>query len=231
MSVQEEEQLDAIARLHEEKLELEHGGYLLNKPGDTEAEALTTVACHAFLFGLLGTALAGAALGTLMFPLLGTIAGFLMACIGGIVPCLLAALLYATSRGRISSKFAMAWAGAATGVGCFANAGPIPFMWVICTISGLFGAVGARLATRRAVRSYHFEEGLGKRTLRQFAIVDLMLLTVWLAVCLTVVRIFARVMEWTGTTILTSLAISLVCAWIVEMIVQLYRAGQSSNAK
>lgn len=99
----DQQALDAIARLHAEKQELEREGYAKVRPGANEADALGNVAITAFGWGWLGTALAGACFGTLAFPLLGTIAGFFIAGIVSLLPCMFASMLYVMSRGRISA--------------------------------------------------------------------------------------------------------------------------------
>lgn len=230
MDQQDQQQLDAIARLHAERMELELDGYLLRKIGDNERQVLTVMATYSFLWGWLGTALAGATLGTLMLPLIGTVLGFLSAGIGGIVPCILTSLLYAISRGRISPKLTMAWGGAMTGVGCFAQLMPWPILLGFGAVAGVFGATGARLSTRRSLKRYQFEEGLGMRSYHQFSILDLMLLTVWLALFLTALQIVTRIAMAPWSTTLACLAISLACALAIETVAQLSGRRQSRRS-
>ncbi|WP_425394956.1 hypothetical protein [Aeoliella sp.] len=225
----DQQALDAIARLHAEKQELERDVYPPLPAGPTEIQALSTVAISSFLWGWMGTALAGGAFGTLIFPIVGTFVGCAFALLGGIVPCLLAALLYAMSRGHVPPKFAMGGAGAAAGVGCVAGMSPYEPLWQFAALAGLCGAVGARWTTRHGLRRYWLKEGLGTRSARRFSIFDLMLLTGWTAIFLTLVRIGVLSVQMPWSRALIILAISLACAGVIEGFAQLFGAMRTNQ--
>lgn len=191
-------QLEAISRAQEAKDPLKALLATPKSPGDNEFDALSAIARNAGWMGFLGIIASGAALGTVIYPLVGTIAGAFWAGVMGLVPAVVAIALYIISRGRLSPRVAMSWAGAAAGAGCglvaIEGSYTHPVMAILMvSIPGLCGAIGGRWGAAKGVAKYRIVEGRGYRRLSQFAIVDMLLVTAWLAGVLTLMQIFVRV--------------------------------------
>lgn len=167
------------------------------RPGDYEFDALWVIARSTAWRGFLGIVASGALLGTLLYPIVGTLFGALWAGAIGLVPTLAAISLYMISRGRFSPRFVMSAAGGAAGSGCgllaIDGSYVLPgFALLTCMTPALFGAIGGWWGAAKALARYHIEEGLGRRQMGKFAIVDMLLLTAWMAIALTVVALAVR---------------------------------------
>ena len=190
----------------------------LTSPGRDEFVTLLGIASLGGCFGWAGIGFAGAALGTVMFPCIGTIFGGAMATICGFALTCLVVSLFMVLRGRLPLPFAMAWAGAMSGsmsLGFFSVGSSD---WVYAWAAPLMGAMGARWLTGIAGK-FRLDAGSALRSWRswrQFSIFDLLLLTTWLAIVCALGRSLLPVYEGEAGLVAFWFALSLATALGVE---------------
>lgn len=149
-----------------------------------------------WLFTWLGIALAGAMFGTCIFPIAGTIVGFIVAGMSGGVTSLMGICLHVAMRGRLPLRVSANFAGAAAGftswgaIGDGDAANPTRDMLGFQVITTQLGSLGAVIATAIVLRILgRTRLGEAARPTR-FSIKDLLIFTAWLAMVLTAYRIW-----------------------------------------
>lgn len=236
-----QQELDEIAELRKWAEENDLYGTPQRSPGRTEPRALATVALQGGFFGWLGIVLAGGLFGTFFFPCFGTWVGGIIAGAMGVGPAILSALLYVAARGRISLPTAMCCAGGVTGTLSLASldgvSSPLMLASYTPTVIGLLmipatlGALCGRGVASFGIKRLRLSEGRGAREWRHFSIVDLMLVTTWVAVVASTLRLAAP--HWIVAPAALSILflVSLGAAALVEGFVALFRWRRRHQAK
>ncbi|MGI9458196.1 MAG: hypothetical protein ACR2NU_16655, partial [Aeoliella sp.] len=206
--MEDQEQLERIAEQADEEAARKKALSELCRlrPGHTEPRALWYLATRGGIFGTLGIALAGAALGTLAIPVVGMVVGFFEGAFVGATCAAGGASMFVATRGRVAMPFAMAWAGAAAGV---VGAGTISTYHVnqlVVTLDSIrlletgilsvCGAAGGCWMTKMGLRGIHLSQGRGTRSWWQFGVIDLLLITTWLAIVSTLIKLLASLRPW-----------------------------------
>lgn len=225
----ERAELERISALREWYEPEDLNDYLKRSPGETETAALATLAFSGGFYGWLGIAIAGAVFATPLFPCIGTWFGGLVA--GGMAfgPTIVSLLLFVALRGRLPVATSMAWAGALAGIFSVGVLGPnsrtlLPLAsdpiferTALALTASLCGAIGARWTTGLAASAYKMEPGLGVRPWNQFTIVDLLLLTTWVAIVAALVRVCVPGLLEHPVAFAVWLAVSLAAVGIAEL--------------
>ncbi|MEM8946133.1 MAG: hypothetical protein AAGD11_13245 [Planctomycetota bacterium] len=180
-----------------------------------------------WLFTWLGIALAGGMFGTCLFPIVGTIIGFILAGMAGGFTSLLGICLHVAMRGRLPLRISANFAGAAAGftswggIGSGDVASPSRETLGFQVVTTQLGSLGAVIATAIVLRL------IGRTRLGnaarpwQFSILDLLVFTTWFALVLMAYRVWAgpellndNSEMYVATLVLSAMAITELLSWL-----------------